>query len=85
MSDLKDKVRLSIDCSAEERRMIKALSALNDQTINDWVMALVREKLKRVKGHEPNEETVLALKESESGEGVSTYKSIDELFNDLEI
>lgn len=42
-----DKVRISLDCSAEERRLIKALATLEDMTISDYLLALAKTKMDR--------------------------------------
>lgn len=41
------KVRISLDCSAEERRLIKALATLEDMTISDYLLALAKTKMER--------------------------------------
>ena len=41
------KVRISLDCSAEERRLIKALASLEDMTISDYLLALAKTKMDR--------------------------------------
>lgn len=39
------KVRLSIDCSPEERRRIKMLAAQEDKTISEYLLSLARNEL----------------------------------------
>ena len=80
-----DKVRLSVDCSPEERRQIKIFCAMEDHTVSEWIMGCVRERMLRMRGHLPNAETRQALRGSEKGEGVQFYQSTDELFDDLGI
>lgn len=41
------KVRISLDCSAEERRLIKALATLEDMTISDYLLALAKARMER--------------------------------------
>lgn len=42
------KVRISLDCSAEERRLIKALASLGDMTISDYILTLARSKMSQI-------------------------------------
>lgn len=37
----KDKVRLAIECTPEQRRYIKTFAALEDKSINDFVLSCV--------------------------------------------
>lgn len=72
MDTKNSKVRLSVDCTEEERMYIKMLAAKNHMTISDYLLSFARREMpkKCVKTHEPNETTKKALKESkeESGE-----------------
>jgi hypothetical protein len=77
------KVRLSVDCSQEERQQVKLLCTLHNKTISEWVMECVREKIQSESANLPNKKTVQALRESDRGEGVVTYDSVEELFSSL--
>lgn len=57
------KVRISLDCSAEERRLIKALATLEDMTISDYLLALAKSKMDRFSSLRSRS---LASKESET-------------------
>ena len=48
------KVRLSVDCSAEDRKLIKMLATLNEQTISDCLLSLARAKISQLRA--PNGE-----------------------------
>ena len=39
------KVRLSVDCSPEDRKIIKTLAALEDKTISDYLLSLAKSKI----------------------------------------
>jgi len=39
------KVRISLDCSAEERNLIKALASLENMTISDYILGSVKNKI----------------------------------------
>ncbi len=43
------KVRISLDCSVEERKLIKALASLEDMTISDYLLALAKTNLSLAK------------------------------------
>ena len=79
------KVRLSIDCSPEDRQRIKLLCTLDHKTISEFVMECVHERLHQEKRNLPNRKTAKALRESERGEGVETYDSIEALFSKLDL
>jgi uncharacterized protein (DUF1778 family) len=42
------KVRLSIDCSPEERKKIKLLATVNEKTISDYLLSLARDKMSQL-------------------------------------
>ena len=42
------KVRISLDCSAEERKLIKVLASLADMTISDYLLSLAKSKIERI-------------------------------------
>lgn len=81
----KDKVRLAIECTAEQRKYIKTFAALEDKSINDFVLDCVWKYAKCTKSHVPNLETAEALDASERGEGHRAHKSIDDMFKFLGI
>jgi len=59
------KVRLSVDCTEEERMYIKMLAAKHRMTISEYLLSLASQEMPRcTRSHEPNEATVRALKES---------------------
>lgn len=39
------KVRLSVDCSAEERKRIKMLATFEDKTISEYLLSLARSRM----------------------------------------
>ncbi len=42
------KVRISLDCSIEERKLIKVLASLEDMTISDYILSLAKSKIDQV-------------------------------------
>ena len=80
--------RLTIDCSAEQKRKIKMLAASRDMSITDFMLELVEEKYTWCPlglSHTPNDETISSIKESESGKGIKSFDSMDDLYEDLGI
>ncbi len=74
------KVRLSVDCTEEERMYIKMLATKSHMTISEYLLSFARKEMpKCTKSHEPNEETQMALKEAR-GER-ETFESVDEFWN----
>ena len=84
-AEKKDKVRLAIECTAEQRKYIKTFAALEDKSINDFLLSYVWKYAKCTRSHIPNQETADALDASERGEGNRAHKSIAELFKFLGI
>lgn len=81
----KETVRLSIDCSREERKKLKILSSMADCTMSDWVMSAVRQRIAKEIKKLPNKKTRDALIDSQQGKGVKKHNNIEELFEDLGI
>ncbi len=80
--------RLTIDCSAEQKKKIKMLAASREMSITDFMLELVEEKYTWCPlglRHIPNIETISSIEASERGEGVKSFNSMDELFKDLGI
>ena len=81
----RDKVRLSVDCSPEDRQKLKILCALKEESISKWVMDAVKQRMDREVEKLPNMKTQEALKESRKGKGVERHGTVEELFEDLGI
>lgn len=78
--------RLTIDCSTEQKKKIKMLAASREMSITDFMLELVEEKYTWCPlglSHVPNAETIASMENSERGEGVKSFKSMDALFKDL--
>lgn len=61
------KVRLSVDCSPEDRKVIKMLATLEDKTISDYLLSLAKAKIAKF----------ASLKEAISSEESSLEKDSD--------
>jgi len=80
--------RLTIDCSAEQKKKIKMLAASREMSITDFMLELVEEKYTWCPvelSHIPNTETIASIEASERGERVKSFDSMDALFKDLGI
>lgn len=80
----REKVRLTVECSLDERTYIKMLAAKKHMTISDLLLTSVREKMPPSHSHEPNAETIEALKESREGH-LESYKTLDEFWEAMGI
>lgn len=80
----RDKVRLTVECSFDERTYIKMLAAKKHMTISDFLLSSVREKIPNRPVHEPNAETIESLKESRNDK-LKSYKTLDEFWQAMGI
>lgn len=78
------KVRLTVECSFDERKYIKMLAAKKHVTISELLLALLRDILPSEDTHEPNAETIEALKESREKKLVS-YETMDDFWKAMGI
>ena len=78
------KVRLTVECSEEERAYIKILAANRRQTISEFLMSPVKTMIPKRKKSRPNSETIKALKESREEE-LKSYKTLDEFWEAMGI
>jgi hypothetical protein len=60
-----EKVKLTVECTSDERAYIKMLAARAHMTISDFVLNYIRKDLP----HIPNKETLEAMKEIDEGQG----------------
>lgn len=80
----RDKVRLTVECSLDERTYIKMLAAKKHMTISEFLLTTVRKVMPHTGGHEPNDETIAALKESREGD-LESYKTLDDFWKAMGI
>ena len=79
-----DKVRLTVECSSDERTYIKMLAAKKQMTISELLLTSVRKRIPPAQNKEPNAETRKALKESRRGK-LRSYKTLDEFWEAMGI
>lgn len=75
------KVRVVIDCSAEERAYIKMLAARKQMTISEYFLSFAKDELNR-KSKIPNKKTLEAHQEALDGGGTS-YETMDDFWLDM--
>lgn len=78
------KVRLTVECSFDERTYIKMLAAKKHVTISELLLAPLRSVLPYEESHEPNAESIEALRESQEGKLIS-YETIDDFWKGMGI
>jgi antitoxin component of RelBE/YafQ-DinJ toxin-antitoxin module len=85
---IKRSTRVTVDFPRESHRTLKAVAALNDMSIQDFVRSCVEdrisEKMKtRSKAKKPNARTRKAIKDAEAGRGLKTAKDVEDLKKQL--
>lgn len=75
------KVRVVIDCSAQERAYIKMLAARKQMTISEYFLSFAKEELSS-KPEIPNQTTLEAHQEALEDGGTS-YTSMDDFWSDM--
>lgn len=81
------KVRLSVDCTEEERKYIKMRAASCGLTISEYLLSFARAEMPkrtRRQARVPNKRTERALREAREGTE-ETYESIDEFWEAMGI
>lgn len=72
------RARITVECSLEQRRMIRILAAQNDQSMNDFIMSLVEKEQKAChfcETYGPSKKTIKAIEQLEKGEDVEHHAS----------
>lgn len=77
--------RLSIEVNPQLHRQIKMYSALHQQTIRDYVLSSVLEKIQSETYQIPTDLTEQILKATDENKDLKQFNSADDLFKDLGI
>jgi hypothetical protein len=83
------KVRLSVDCTEQERMYIKMLATKNHMTISEYLLSFARKEMPECgghhckHGHEPNEETAKVLRETEKRDNLIKHDTLEEFWSAL--
>ena len=75
-----EKVKLTVECTLDERAYIKMLAAKKRMTISEFIMSFVRRNMPS----QPNAETIEALKESREGQ-LESYKTLEDFWEAMGI
>jgi hypothetical protein len=73
------KVRLSVDCTEDDRMYIKMLAAKEKKTISEFLLSLTRNLMP--KGRIPNKKTQKILRETEEGKNLESHESLEDFWN----
>ncbi len=79
-----EKVKLTVECSADERMYIKMLAAKKHMTISELLLTAFRKIMPHTKRKEPNAITIEALRESRDGK-LERYKTVDDFWKAMGI
>lgn len=83
--DHQNKVRLTVECSFNERTYIKMLAAKKHMTISELLLASFREKMPPLETEKtPNAETIQALQESREVK-LESYKTLADFWDAMGI
>lgn len=72
-------VRMSIDVSIELHKLLKTCCALKSETIREYVVQAITDKLKNERVLK--DEMMQALRDSENGIGLKYYDSLEDMYN----
>lgn len=75
-----EKVKVTFECSIDERTYIKMLAAKKHMTISEYILSYIRQAMPRT----PNAETVEALNESREG-NLQSYKTLEDFWEAMGI
>lgn len=81
-----DTTRMSIDVSKDLYKLIKYSATFKEQTIKDFVVDAIKERLKvelKTQRRELTELTARTFEKSDRGEELETYESVDAFFESL--
>jgi hypothetical protein len=83
------KVRLSVDCTSQERMYIKMLATKRQMTISEYLLYFARKEMPKCGGHhckrshEPNKETAKVLRDIDEGKNLIEHETLDEFWDAL--
>lgn len=73
-----EKVKVTFECTIDERTYIKMLAAKADLTLNEFLLSCLKVYFPKV----PNQETLEAMQEIEEGRGIRC-ESLDEFWEHM--
>jgi hypothetical protein len=75
--------RINIEIPEGDHQKLKILAAANSISIKDFVLEAVKEKIETQLSKRPNEETLQAFKETDTGNGITKHRDLAGLLQDL--
>lgn len=75
--------RINIEVPNEEHQKLKILAAAFSTSIKDLVLSAIREKIHSQLDKIPNEVTLQAFKETDTGVALVKHQNLNNLFQDL--
>jgi hypothetical protein len=84
MATHQEKVRVTVECSPEERTYIKMLAAKNHMTISEYLLSFARHEMP---SHEnvPNAVTRKAMKDADEKRNLESFDNIDDFWKAMGI
>ena len=91
----KEKVRLSVDCTIEERRYIKMLAAREGKSISEYLLSFTRKEMPKkpavkfskagrvIKSKQPNKKSEKVLKDTEQGKNLESHGSLNDFWQSM--
>ena len=81
-----------LSCTEDEKRYIKALAAMENMSVSDYLLEKPRKKMPGMKcnfpgcdgTHIPNKETARVLRESEAGINLESHDSLESFWKAME-
>lgn len=85
------KVRLSVDCTEQERMYIKMLATRRQMTISEYLLAFARKEMPKKQcgsghcknDHEPNTVTAKVMRDTDQGKNLIEHDTLDEFWEAL--
>jgi hypothetical protein len=86
MTTYHGKVKLTVECSLDERVYIKSLAAKRHMTISEFILSYVRKEMPvNRRNLEPNEETRQAMRDVEEEKNLGHAKTVEEFWSAMGI
>jgi hypothetical protein len=81
-----NKVKLTVECSLDERVYIKSLAAKKHMTISEFMLSYVRKEMPtHRRNQEPNEETKQAMRDVDEEKDLGYAKTVEEFWSEMGI
>ena len=75
--------RINIEVPNDDHQRLKIIAAATTTSVKDLVLSAIRDKIHLELHKQPNEETLMAFNETDTGEGIVKHPNISSLLKDL--